>query len=332
MYVTLYAQEIPPLLEQLAESPEMKRLADIGMHCGCEYTQIAFYQQELAPYNRFIHSLGVASIIWNFTKDVKQAVAGLFHDISTPVFAHTVDFLNDDHMTQESTEHLTRLFIEKSPPIMRLLRSHGISVEEIDDYHRYPIADNDTPMLSADRLEYTLGNAVLLHRVPLSDIQHIYDDLTICMNGLHQPELTFRTMDAAKAFFNISITNSRQYVSDEDRFAMQYLADLLRDALDRSVLAPEDLYTTETELVRKMEGCHHDSRSWEQYTRLKKVAGSDHKPADRYCVNVSAKKRYINPLVLVDGQAVRLADADTQVKKEIDDFLQLGFDRWLYAV
>ena len=32
------------------------------------------------------------------------------------------------------------------------------TTEDVADYHRYPIADNDSPRLAADRLEYTLGN------------------------------------------------------------------------------------------------------------------------------------------------------------------------------
>ncbi|MFR5131592.1 MAG: hypothetical protein ACLTDP_02610 [Terrisporobacter sp.] len=47
--------------------------------------------------------MGVALIIWHFTKDIKQSIAGLLHDISSPAFAHVIDFLNGDHENQEST-------------------------------------------------------------------------------------------------------------------------------------------------------------------------------------------------------------------------------------
>ena len=36
----------------------------------------------------------------------------------------------------------------------------NIKIEEVEDYHLYPIADNDTPKLSSDRLEYSLSNAL----------------------------------------------------------------------------------------------------------------------------------------------------------------------------
>lgn len=93
------------------------------------------------------HSVGVALIIWNFTKVKKQTLAGLFHDIATPTFKHCIDFMNGDSEHQESTEERTEQIIKNSKKIMDLLNRDGIKVEEISDYHIYPIADNDTPKL-----------------------------------------------------------------------------------------------------------------------------------------------------------------------------------------
>ena len=34
----LYHNEIPGLLQELYETPPLCRLADVGMHCGCDYS------------------------------------------------------------------------------------------------------------------------------------------------------------------------------------------------------------------------------------------------------------------------------------------------------
>lgn len=68
--------------------------------------------------------------------------------------------MNGDYETQESTEELTTKIISESKEIMSLLNRDGIKLEEIADYHMYPIADNDTPQLAADRLEYTFSNGL----------------------------------------------------------------------------------------------------------------------------------------------------------------------------
>ena len=50
--------------------------------------------------------------------------------------------------------------IKNSKEIMTLLKRDNIKISEIDNYHLYPIADNDTPKLSADRLEYSLSTRI----------------------------------------------------------------------------------------------------------------------------------------------------------------------------
>ena len=92
----VYHPDVPGFLQALAETPELRRLKEVGMNCGCEYTDFPLYRHT-KPYSRFDHSVGVALILWHFTGSPRQTVAGLLHDIATPVFAHVVDFLNGDH-------------------------------------------------------------------------------------------------------------------------------------------------------------------------------------------------------------------------------------------
>ena len=79
--------------------------------------------------------------------------------------------MNGYHETQESTEELITYMIKNSKEIMKLLERDNIKVNEVDNYHIYPIADNDTPKLSADRLEYTFTNSLYFKEV--WDVQKI---------------------------------------------------------------------------------------------------------------------------------------------------------------
>ena len=99
----LYDPAPSPLLAELLDTPPLRRLADVGMNCGCEYTAFPLFARTL-PYSRRDHSAGAARIVWHFTASPAQAAAALLHDVATPVFAHTVDFLHGDHLRQESTE------------------------------------------------------------------------------------------------------------------------------------------------------------------------------------------------------------------------------------
>ena len=331
MYISIYANKVPDLIFEIADTPEMQRLSDVGMHCGCEYAGFPIYQQVKSNYTRLMHSIGVASIVWNFTQDIKQTVAGLLHDISTPTFAHAIDFLNGDYVMQESTEDKTSLFIKKSKSIAALLESHGIEADDVGDYHKYPIADNDTPMLSADRLEYTFGNGYIVHKMSLHGIQDIYDDLAVVKNENNIDELCFESMALARKFVALSLKNSYWFVSDEDRFSMQYLADMIQYAIQKNILSFDDLYTTESNVILKLRNHETTFALWEGYTKISAVSASDKKDENSYCVNVSVKKRYIDPLVIVENTPKRISDVDESIKEKFGRFLSLDFNRWISA-
>ena len=135
----IYHSEIPLFLREFSATDALLRLKSIGMDCGCEYTNFPAYKNSI-KYNRYEHSLGTALIIWHFSMDMKQSVAGLLHDISTPVFSHSIDFLNNDYLLQESTEEDTEKIIYQSGQLMQLLKKYAISLEEVCNYHIYPIA------------------------------------------------------------------------------------------------------------------------------------------------------------------------------------------------
>ena len=218
----IYHREIPIFLREFAAAPSVERLREVGMNCGCEYTQFPQFAK-IGSYSRFDHSMGTALIIWHFTGDEKQALAGLFHDIATPVFAHVVDFLNGDHLRQESTESGTAERIAGDRRLCDLLKAHGLAVEQVADYHIYPIADNAPPALSADRLEYTLGNLLNYGFAGREEIAAFYKNLTVGQDEAGRPELAFRTPETASAFAMAALRNSRVYVADEDQIGRAHV-------------------------------------------------------------------------------------------------------------
>lgn len=322
--IEIYHDTVPVFLREFAQTEEMLRLKDIGMDCGCEYTSFSLWDQ-MRPYRRYEHSLGVALIVYHFTGDIRQTVAALLHDIASPVFAHVVDFMNHDYTKQESTEERTREIIENSQEIKALLDKYGLSPDDVSDYHRYPIADNDTPRLSADRLEYTLENMNRFLRVDEKILREFYDDLTVGINEDGQQELMFRTPLLAHDFTLYVIRNSGIYVSDPDRYCMERLARILRKAVDKDVIVPSDLYKTETIVINKLENNETVSDEWQQYRKLRTVEKSMKQPDDSWLM-IDAKKRYIDPYIENCGRAsVLFCDCE----KQICDFVNYRFDYYV---
>lgn len=324
---SIYHCEIPAFILEMANTPAMLRLKGVGMHCGCEYASLPQYTGA-KPYSRWVHSVGVALIVWHFTGDRTQTVAGLLHDIASPAFAHAVDFLHGDYIAQESTEDETEAIISGSAELKALLAKYGLTVAEVCDYHMYPVADNDSPRLSADRLEYTLGNALGLGQAEPDELRAIYEDLVIAQNEEGQPELQFRSETHALRFAQLSLTNSRIYSCDGNRFVMQALADILRAAVEKGALAETDLYSTEADVIRRLESDAFLAARWAHYTQYANLRRSDTRPADGYWVNIDAKRRHIDPMVAGAGRVTALCP---EYAKALNHYRSESYDYWITA-
>lgn len=324
----MYSAEFPEFIKELLLAPEVKRLSDVTQICGVEYTSFPMFQLK-SRYTRYDHSIGVALILWNFTHDVKQSIAGLLHDIASPCFAHVIDFMKNDHENQEATEENTYEIIDKSEVIQKVLKKYNLKTDDVANYHIYPLADNPTPMLSADRLEYTIGNAYNRGIATLEELKEMYNDLIVVKDENGIEELTFKTLKIAENFTRVMINNSHYYVADEDRFSMQYLADVVKQAYDKGLINEKDLFTTEKEIINKMCKDLETKELWDSFTKLKEIEIFDTKQEDIYCVNIPGKKRYINPLVIIDKETIRISETSGEMKNLINEFLALDFNKWI---
>ena len=321
----LYASEIPDFLRDACETDALRRLRDVGMNCGCEYTNFPRFR-DLAPYSRFDHSLGVALIAWQHTHDKKQAMAGLLHDVATPVFAHVVDFLKGDYLAQEATEAGTEATILDSRELCAVLDEYDLTVDEVKDYHRYPIADNDSPRLSADRLEYSIGNMFNYGFADYRTIEALYRDIAVGTNEYGETELVFTHLEQASAFAALALRCGKVYVCDEDRYAMQRLAEVLADELKAGIITSDDLGTTEPRIIERLTADKMIAQSWHAFRALHATEiASGGEPGGAWR-KIYAKKRYIDPYAVGRG---RVSALDTDFAAALDAFRSQSQDYWV---
>lgn len=330
-YYNILSEDFPEFLNDYIETPRMQKQDKISVSCGTYYSKM--FNIDLW-YSSLEHSIAVALVIWHFTHDKKQTLAGLFHDISTPAFKHCIDFMNGDHETQESTEDLTKTMIKESKEIMNLLDRDNIKIDEVADYHIYPIADNDTPMLSADRLEYTLSNGLGQTKKiwDLNEIKDIYSDITIITKENNEPEMCFNTVEKAERFVEVMSELSILYMDDKRRFSMQFLADIMKRMSSIGIITINDLYElSEKEIIDMIKECKNFniSECFNIWQNGKDVKTSDKEIPNKYSINVKAKKRYINPLVKTENGVERIMDISDKAKECINKCLEYSFDRYI---
>ena len=323
-YFSILSPTFPEWLLEYINTPEMRRISKISISCGTDYSScynIRYW------YSNLEHSVGVALIIWNFTHDKKQTLAGLFHDIATPVFKHCIDFMNGDSETQESTEERTTDIIKNSKEIMSLLNRDGIKLEEVNDYKIYSIADNETPRLSADRFEYTFSSGLTFFRIwELDKIKKMYNNIVVVKNEEGIEELGFKDEDVCEEYIHTISRIWPEWVSDTDRTVMQFIADMCKSMSNAGYLTVDDLYSlSEAEVIYKFKSCKDNylSDSFRKFQESDKVYKSTDYISDKYCINVKSKTRYVNPLVVTSDGISRIADLSKQASDEIKEYLSL---------
>ena len=304
-YHAIYDTKAPAFLLRLAETPPLRRLQRVGMNCGCEYTSFPRFRG-IERYTRFEHSLGAALIVWRFTADAAQSASALLHDIATPPFAHVVDFLRGDYLDQTATEEGTAQLIRQSAGIGAILSGLGLRAEDVEDYHRYPVADNNAPRLSADRLEYTIGNAVNFGLAAKEELAALFADISRDENEYGEEELCFRTPEKAARFADIALSCSKIYVCDADRYAMETLAGLLRDALAAGVLTAPDLEGGEEALLEKLCADARFAARWRAFRALSRTERAEKPDGRQGWRMIRAKKRWIDPFISGRGRVSEL--------------------------
>ena len=282
-------KEIPSFLNNYLSVPSLIRLKKVGYFCGMDYASKDIY--DFTEYiSRYDHSLSVALITWKYTKDKIATIAGLFHDIGTPVFSHTIDYMNKDYEKQESTEEYTREIVLSDNKLLNCLKEDKILPEQIINFKNYSIVDNDRPRLCADRLDGILLTSLYwTKKFTIDDVKIITSDIAVYINEDNQKELGFKTLEIAKKVFEANETIDAYCHSNSDTYMMALLASITENAIQKNYFNYKDLYRlNEEEIFNILKSKGNDKLI--KFRTIKKT--------EIPIINISnIKKRNINPLV-----------------------------------
>lgn len=245
-------EEKPEFLEKYLEAPSLKRLEKIGYFCGMDYASKNIYNFK-EHITRFDHSLTVALLTWKCTKDKKATLAGLFHDISTPCFSHVIDYMNKDYKKQESTEEYTEDIIKKDKYLLKCLKEDNVNIDDIINFKKYSIVDNDRPKLCADRLDGVILTGIAWTKnIQYDDIKNIINDIHIYDN-----EIGFKTKEVADKVVSVSKSIDIYCHSKEDNYMMELLAKIAKYGIDKKYITYSELFTsTEENIINKLKNTY----------------------------------------------------------------------------
>lgn len=312
-YHKILHPQIPEFLKPFLELPILTRLKGVGLLCSTDWTPL---YHNYFPYSRFDHSLGCALITWNFTHNKMQTISALLHDVSTPAFSHVGDFRKGDALTQSSTEDLNQQMILEDSELSDLLKPLGLTAEQVCNYHRFPVCDNEIPQLSSDRLEYMYPSGAALDKFwNLKSIRKNYNDIIILKNQEGIDELGFKSKKQAALYTKKFCQISLLLQHNENKLTLQLMAQIMNLAVELKYLTEEQSYSlTEKQIIElfdKIASEQKDSqfaKLYHAFRTMKKIKRSNVELENHFNVCIEVKRRYIDPLVLQkNGSAVRIS-------------------------
>ena len=247
MYLQYYLEQLgysnlPKFLIKYLKAPTLLRLKGIGYFCGMDYASKDIYSFR-EHISRYDHSLTVCLIVYKLTKDKKATLAGLFHDISTPCFSHVIDYMNEDYEKQESTEELTEDIIKNDKYLLECLKEDNIDVDDVINFKKFSIVDNDRPKCCADRLDGVILTGIgWTKNISKEDIKNIIKDVRIFKNEDNEDEIGFNNRDVVSKIIDVSKSIDLYCHTNEDNYMMQLLAIITKLSIDRGYITYDDLY------------------------------------------------------------------------------------------
>lgn len=293
-YIEIFIdKDYPDFIDKYLDTDTLSRLKHITQFCGCDYTKL---YSPLFKYTRFDHSIVVANMTWHFTKNKKETIMALLHDVGTPCFAHCIDYVFGDYINQESSEKNIIDIIKKDEKIQKLLQEDNLSLEDFEDYSKFHILENKSPKLCTDRLDGILHTCyVWIHTHSLEEIKEIYDDLIVLKNEEGNSEIGFKSIEIAEKFSAMVCNYAKELQGNTDKFVSKYISEIVKLSFEKKLITLEDLYIKKEEEICNI--FNKNFKSWEQFTEASKLVGTNTLPKNNFYISYETKKRNSIPLV-----------------------------------
>ncbi len=289
------------VLIDLINSDEVQRLKKISQQGLPEE-----YCRE-PTFSRYEHSLGVMILLKRLNANLDEQIAGLIHDVSHTAFSHVTELLFGDPRKDDYQDKKHQIFVENSE-IPEILEKHGFNCKKIINLKNFSLLENEVPDLCADRFDYAIREIFMENEK--DKIDYIIKSLINCGG-----RMAFSSYEAAK-IFALSFLKCQVYHwgSDEARIRFKILAEILDYGLKKGIISNRDLWKDDEFVLSLLRGANDGkiSRGFELLERGSVVDLED------YNKNLIKKFRYVDPLIIVEGDLFRLSDVLEDYKKLLE--------------
>lgn len=292
--------EIDGVLERLVRSDGIQRLKQVHQN-GASYLV-----DDRLDTTRYEHSLGTTLLCMRFGASKDEQVAALLHDATHTAFSHVADIVFSRRKQDYHEAVMDRIIEDKG--LADLLEQEGFEVSYILDDENFPLLEQPLPDICADRLDYGLRDLYHAGLRGEDDIEAILSGIEV-IDGRLRPADTDTAWALMEAFMEL---NEEVFFDPQHEVADLLLSDLIREALQKDVLAIDDLFETDQHVIDTLD----DSPLREKLLDIHPDTPFEQHPDGAWAKH--RKFRLVDPVVGETGD--RLSEIDPAAADRLEEF------------
>ena len=304
-----------PVLLDLLDSTAMQRLHGVFQHGISGWLGIT------GPVTRYEHSVGTMLLTRRLGVSLLAQIAALLHDVSHTAWSHVIDYV------MEQADGRSYHEVQKAPymtgsDIPTILADHGYDWHDVLYEDAFPVLEQPTPALCADRLDYFFRDSRGMNLATDADIHAILSHLVLYDSRIVTTDVGVarRLAETYMAMDQASWANFREVG------LYNLMAQAIQTGLRQGILEKRDFWTTDEAVWAKL----HSSNNAEFQQQLHLISKNTRFIRDETSpeFRVRVKLRTIDPDVLIDGQVHTLSSIDHIFARERERYLRKGQDPW----
>lgn len=304
-----------PVLLALMETAALNRLKGILQH---GITGLIGLTDKTT---RFDHSVGAMLLVRQVSGSLEEQIAALLHDVSHTAFSHVIDYVVDGHDDQSYHEEIKEAYLAQTD-IPVTLSKFGYDWQNFLHEDDYPILEQPSPRLCADRVDYFLRDAQSLGLATDEEIAFGLDSLVVA-NG----RMALNNQQAAHWFAYTYIqADDKSWANFREVGLYEVTARAIKRALEIGLITEADFMMADAAFWQKLQQSQDaELQDWLSLVSLDThFAWDDANPTFR----VSTKLRAIDPDVLVDGELRPYSTLNPQFAQHRNHYLASKQGKW----
>ncbi|MCP4419471.1 MAG: HD domain-containing protein [Chloroflexi bacterium] len=304
-----------PILHDLIHSQTVQRLHGVLQHGITGLIGLT------EPITRFEHSLGAMLVVRWLGGSLREQIAALLHDVSHTAFSHVIDHVLGTPINQSYHDEMKEAYITKTD-LPHILAQHAYNWTDFVDEEAFPLLEQPSPRLCADRIDYFLRDCVGLGLAKQEDVDRAVEHLMVA-NG----RIALNDLNVARWFGDTFMqADDASWANFREVGLYELTAQAIRRGLALSVITHDDFWLTDVPLWQKL----HAHPDGELQQLLKQVSLNTQFVWDEEnpSFTVLTKLRTIDPDVWLDGALRPLSTLDTDFATQRKEYLSRKQGSW----